>query len=89
MIKAAGIPGSRFSRQRLRPILLGLLVASRVTGVPAEGSAAGHDLGALGVLSAEQGREAADFALPDAGGTVQRLRDYRGKVVLLSFGATW
>lgn len=29
-----------------------------------------------------------DFALPDAGGTVRRLADFRGKVVLVFFGYT-
>lgn len=30
-----------------------------------------------------------DFALPDLSGTVRRLSDYRGQVVLLNFWATW
>jgi peroxiredoxin len=32
---------------------------------------------------------APDFALPDLKGNVQRLSDFRGKVVLLNFWATW
>ncbi len=32
---------------------------------------------------------APDFALPDLAGNVKRLSDFRGKVVLLNFWATW
>lgn len=35
------------------------------------------------------GRPAPDFALPDLDGTLRRLSDYRGKVVLLNFWSTW
>jgi cytochrome c biogenesis protein CcmG/thiol:disulfide interchange protein DsbE len=36
-----------------------------------------------------QRRKAPDFALRDADGKLVRLSDYRGKVVLLNFWATW
>jgi len=36
-----------------------------------------------------KGRQAADFVLSDSKGTSVRLSDYRGKVVLLNFWATW
>ena len=35
------------------------------------------------------GMQAPDFNLPDMQGKTQRLSDYRGKVVLLNFWATW
>lgn len=34
-------------------------------------------------------RRAPDFALPDLDGKVHKLADYRGKVVLVNFWATW
>ncbi len=41
------------------------------------------------VRAAGDRHEAPDFALKDAQGNVTRLSDYRGKVVLLDFWATW
>lgn len=38
---------------------------------------------------AEGGTEAADFALEDLEGQEQRLSDYRGKLVLVNFWASW
>ena len=39
--------------------------------------------------SGNEGTSAADFALVDARGNTVRLSDYRGKVVILDFWATW
>ncbi|HAM57463.1 MAG TPA: hypothetical protein DCQ64_19445 [Candidatus Rokubacteria bacterium] len=68
-----------------------LLVALGGWPVGFQGSAgaAEHYARALGAVTAEQGRQAPDFSLEDLAGKVHRLREYRGKVVLLGFGATW
>jgi peroxiredoxin len=42
-----------------------------------------------GVKSASERRAAPDFSLKDANGQTVKLSDYRGKVVLLNFWATW
>ncbi len=44
---------------------------------------------AASVKPASQQRPAPDFALKDENGATVRLSDYRGKVVLLNFWATW
>ncbi len=41
------------------------------------------------LVPAGKRQSAADFALLDASGKTANLRDYRGKVVLLDFWATW
>lgn len=48
--------------------------------------AAGH---AAPVATYEVGDEVSDLVLPTLDGGVGRLADYRGKVVLLVFTATW
>lgn len=60
-----------------------------LVGLPRMVAATEHYARDLGILTTEQGREAPDFALTDSAGKVHRLSDYRGKVVLLSFGTTW
>lgn len=39
--------------------------------------------------SPEQPESAPDFSLPDASGAMHRLSDFRGKVVILNFWASW
>jgi peroxiredoxin len=45
--------------------------------------------GASDTLSQTDPKPAPDFALKDVDGTVHHLSDYRGKVVMLNFWATW
>lgn len=51
--------------------------------------AAEPDFAALQVLRYDPPKPAPAFALPDLTGETVRLADFRGKVVLLYFWATW
>lgn len=75
-------------RSALRPhaVALGLLTLL-VLGTLAE--AGRHYVSALGVRTDEAGAAAPDLALPDPAGTIHRLADFRGRLLLVSFGATW
>ena len=55
----------------------GILMASEPAGAPAA------------LLPAAQRKPAPEFALQDSSGKAVSLKDYRGKVVLLDFWATW
>jgi hypothetical protein len=72
-----------------RTTLLPFMLGAGLLGLPGETGAGEHHARALGIVTAERGRKAPDFSLRDATGTVRRLGDYRGKIVLLGFGATW
>ncbi len=65
--------------QILRPLSFLLLSA-----LAALAGAAGQGLTAL-----PERPEAPDFVLPDVEGDIHRLSDYRGKVVIVNFWATW
>lgn len=67
-------------RKRLVPIVVIIIVAG-ILGVLING------LG--GKVSANPGDEAIDFNLKDTSGKEHKLSDYKGKVVVLNFFATW
>ena len=73
----------------LRRTVVCLVVGAWLVGGHGQVEAREHYLRALEILTTEQGREAPDFMLADPAGRVHRLRDLRGKVVLLGFGTTW
>jgi cytochrome oxidase Cu insertion factor (SCO1/SenC/PrrC family) len=68
-------------------ILAGIAVFPLLTSSGAAGTA--DPLAAMQVVLTERGKEAPEFALPDPEGKRVSLRDFRGKVVLLTFFTTW
>ena len=60
-----------------------VLFRSGVAGMTAD------PLATMGVVTTERGKEAPNFTLPDADGKRMGLRDFRGKVVVLTFFTTW
>jgi peroxiredoxin len=81
--------------QRTRTIVLAVvaaaLVATAAIWLLTGGNDDTPDLGMIDDGRAEVGAPAPDFALLDVrdGSTVRRLSDYRGKVVILNWYATW
>lgn len=72
---------SAFSRALgVHALAVSLILSACSSGTPASRSS---------VKPESQRRKAPDFALRDADGKLVRLSDYRGKVVLLNFWATW
>jgi len=77
--------GWHFRARQLASLLFAVMVlpTSGTSGVAAD------PLAAMQVLLTERGKEAPDFALPDPEGKRMALRDFQGKVVLLTFFTTW
>ncbi|MBI3989364.1 MAG: TlpA family protein disulfide reductase [candidate division NC10 bacterium] len=67
--------------------LLCLISATFITGGHAQPLPVQRVAG--GVAGPQVGQLAPEFALQDLDGTLRRLSDYRGKVVLLNFWSTW
>ena len=76
------------SRRRLvaARALIGVLAVALVLG---SGCGKGGSGGKAGARAGEVGSTAPEFALPDLDGRVIQSADYRGKVVILDFWATW
>jgi len=69
-------------------LAIGLALAGVVLLATTAG-AAGPDFAALGFQSYDPPKPAPTFSLPDVDGKPTRLEDFRGKVLLLFFWATW
>ena len=68
--------------------VVGLALAA-VLVLTTAASAAGPDFAALGFQAYDPPKPAPAFALPDLDGKTTRLEDFRGKVLLLFYWATW
>jgi cytochrome oxidase Cu insertion factor (SCO1/SenC/PrrC family) len=68
---------------------LGAIVLSALALLPGAAAGAAPDFGALQVQPYQPPKPAPAFSLPSLDGRTVRLEDFRGKVVLLFFWATW
>jgi peroxiredoxin len=66
-----------------------LVCASTLTFLLTVGGAAGQSKIRAPLQPANERKPAPDFTLKDASGKTAKLQDYRGKVLLLDFWATW
>ncbi len=74
----------------MRSIGIELVCAACLLIAGAMGAAAADQPGLRVALQPESGRKAApDFVLRDSDGKAAKLKQYRGKVILLDFWATW
>ena len=73
------------------PILAGLAIVGAIALYQVSGSSSMSPAAARAEQAAStlEGKPAPDFALTDINGVLHHLSDYRGKVVMLNFWATW
>ena len=90
-------PGPRSTRERLTRYAILALIIAAISGLFVQreffgntGAEAGETvLGLLDANTVEVGQPVPDFAIRDVNGDIVRLSDFRGKVVVLNFWATW
>ena len=70
---------------RINLLLVSALVLTLAGGV----NASAQPFVRAALLSEQERKAAPDFALPDSSGKTATLKEYRGKIVLLDFWATW
>lgn len=71
----------------LRALIAGLSLALAAAALPA--AAAGPDWASFSAVPYEPPKTAPEFSLPDLEGRPVALADFRGKVTLVFFWATW
>jgi cytochrome oxidase Cu insertion factor (SCO1/SenC/PrrC family) len=69
-----------------RIVVVAILSLATISGAAI---AAAPDFAAMQIQPYDSPKPAPAFALPDLGGKTVRLEDFRGKVLLLFFWATW
>jgi len=70
-------------------LLLSLATALTLAAAAAPALPAGPDFGSVQVQPYTPPKAAPSLALPDLSGKTVRLEDFKGKVVMLVFWATW
>jgi cytochrome oxidase Cu insertion factor (SCO1/SenC/PrrC family) len=73
----------------IRPRIHAALLAALLGLVAVAASAAAPDFASLGLQPYAAPKEAPEFSLPDLAGQSHTLAEFKGKVLLLFFWATW